>query len=399
MRFRLVLFSLVSLALYVLLALGSDVEPGTRFLAQWYRPRLFEASVEFIGIWVALFVVYVIAVRVAAFRRERGFFAIIFITSILFRAALLLGSGFDHTAPSVFLYGPSPLTVWVAGVELGLTAERVVAIVCDLGALALAPSLLKAARLPLGAAIIHGWNPLVIKEVAGSGRIEVVAFMLFLLSLRLVQTNARWPAAMVYGLSLSGPIMLVATLALMAKAVRGRLVAGLAFAVFGWVLAFPETTWIQRAGWPPEGATGGSITPALVALANLFVTRNDSIPLAIILAAWALFVVVRAARLPLATGIPYAARLPHEALLALGSFVLVSTQVLPWAFVAFAYLAAHSTNRGWLAFTATAPLTYAASEAGSFGFWLGFAQYFVPCALLIFFWLGRPPPAAAGDDD
>ena len=214
--------------------------------------------------------------------------------------------------------------------------------------------------------------------------------MLFLLSLRLIQTNARWPAAIVYGVSLSGPLMLVASLPLVAKAVRTRLVAGLGLAVLGWVLAFPETTWIQRAGWPPGGALGGSITPAVVALANLFVTRNDSIPLAIILAAWALFVVVRAAR---GAG---DARIPHEALTAVGSFVLVSTQVLPWAFVVFAYLAPHSTNRGWLAFTATAPMIYGASEAGTFSFWLGFAQYFVPCALLIFFWLGRPPRVAAG---
>ena len=366
--------------------------PESRLFAQWYRPRLFEASVEFIGIWVALFVVYVIAVRVTDGRREGSFFAIIFITSILFRAALLLGSGFDHTVPSVFLYGPSPLTALVVRLELGFAAERVVAIACDLGALALAPSLLKAARVPLGAAIIHGWNPLVIKEVAGSARIEVVAFMLFLLSLRLIQKGARWPAAIVYGVSLSGPLMLVASLPLVAKAVRARLVLALGLALLAWSLAFPETTWIERVGWPPEGALSGSITPALVALANLFVTRNDSIPLAITLAAWALFVALSTARW---SG---DARIPYEALLALGSFVLVSTQVLPWAFVAFAYLAAHSTNRGWLAFTATAPMTYAAIEAGSFSFWLGFAQYFVPCALLIFYWLGRKPsrPRAPG---
>jgi len=391
-RFRLVLLSLVSVALYVVLALRSDVEPGTRLFAQWYRPRLFEVSIEFIGIWVALFVVYSIAVRIAAGRHHQqgGLFAIIFVTSILFRAALLLGSGFDHTTPSVFLYAPSPLTAWVAGGELGLTTERVVAIACDLGALALAPSLLRAARVPLGAAVIHGWNPLVITEVAGSGRIEVVAFMLFLLSLRLIQKGSRWPAAIVYGVSLGGPLMLVASLPLVAKAVRARLVAGLGLALFGWVLVFSETTRIQLAGWPPASALGGSITPALVALANLFVTRNDTIPVAIALAAWALFVGVRAARW---SDEP---RIPYEALLALGSFTLVSTQVLPWAFVAFAYLGAHSTNRGWLAFTATAPMTYAAIAAGSSSFWLGFAQYFGPCALLIFFWLGSPPRAAAG---
>ncbi|GMR24186.1 MAG: hypothetical protein BMS9Abin37_2701 [Acidobacteriota bacterium] len=390
MRFRLVLLSLVSVALYVLLALRSDVEPGAHLLAQWYRPRLFEASVEFIGIWVALFVVYVIAVRLAAGRGEGSFFAIIFISSILFRVALFLGSGFEHSAPGVFLYGPSPLTAFVARLELGLTAERVVAAACDLGALALAPSLLKGARLPLGAAVIHGWNPLVITEVAGSGRIAVIAFMLLLLSLRLIQNSARWPAAIVYGASLSGPLMLVASVPLVAKAGRARLVLAFGLALVAWSLAFPETTWIERAGWPPAGNLGGSITPALLALTNLFVTRNDSIPLLLALAVWALFVGTRAARSP------GNAQAPLEALLALGSFVLVSIQVLPWAFVAFAYFAAYSTNRGWLAFTATAPMAYLAMEGGRWSFWLGFSQYFVPYALLIFYWLGRPPRTAAG---
>lgn len=390
MRFRLVLLSLVSVALYVVLALLSDVEPGMRVFAEWYRPRLFEASAEFMGIWVALFVVYFIAVRVAARRREGSFFAIIFITSILFRAALFLGSGFDHSAPGVFLYGPSPLTTFVAGLDLGLTAERVVATACDLGALALAPSLLKAARLPLGAAIVHGWNPLVITEVAGSGRILVIAFMLLLLTIRLIQNGARWPAAIAYGASLTGPLMLVASVPLVAQAVRARLVLAFGLAFVAWSLAFPEMTWLERAGWPPESALGGSITPALIALSNLFVTRNDSIPLLVALAAWAVLVAVRAARSP------DDARAPFEALLALGSFVLVSIQVLPWAFVACAYLAAYSTNRGWLAFTATAPMTYLAMEGGRWSFWLGFSQYFVPYALLIFYWLGRPPPTAAG---
>jgi hypothetical protein len=122
----------------------------------------------------------------------------------------------------------------------------------------------------------------------------------------------------------------------------------------------------------------------------LFATRNALIPLALALALWTLFVLVRAIRWSSDTS------LPREALLALGSLVLIAPQVLPWAFIPIAYLAAHSTNRGWLAFTATAPMIYVAFEAGNWSFWLGFAQYFVPYALLIFYWLGRPPPRAAG---
>jgi hypothetical protein len=389
-RFRLVVISLVSVALYGLLATRSEVDSGARVLSQYYRPQLFEASVEFWGMWIALFSLYAAAVRIAVGRHERSYFVIIFVGSILFRAAMLFGNGFDTSAPSVFLFGPSPLSSTVAGLELEIGAERLLAIVADVGALALAPSLLKAAKLPIGGAIIHGWNPLVVKEVAGSGRVEVVAFLLLLVSFRMIQNGSRWGAAALSGAALSGPVIVMGSLPLLIKAVRARLLVGLALALIAWSLAFPETTWIVRAGWPPDNDLGGGLTPALTALAGLFATRNALIPLALALALWTLFVLVRAIRWSSDTS------LPREALLALGSLVLIAPQVLPWAFIPIAYLAAHSTNRGWLAFTATAPMIYVAFEAGNWSFWLGFAQYFVPYALLIFYWLGRPPPRAAG---
>lgn len=393
-RFRLVLLSLVSLALYALLAMRSDVEAATRVLAKYYRPQLFEASVEFWGIWAGLFALYGIAVHIASRRHENSIFVIIFTSAIVFRAAVLLGSGFDTSEPSAFLYGASPLMSAFARLSassgLGIDTERLVAAVADLCVLALAPSLLKAARLPIGAAIIHGWNPLVIKEVAGSGRVEVVAFLLLLVSLRWIQSGARWKAAVVSGLSFSGPLLVLGSFPLLVKALRARALLALALALAAWSVAVPATEWIERSGWPPQNDIGGSLTPALAALARLFVTRDALIPLAIAFGLWTLFIIVRAVRWSSDTS------LSHEVLLALGSLVLVSPQTLPWAFIAIAYLAAYSMNRGWIALTATAPITYLALEGGNWSFWLGFAQYFAPYALLIFYWLGRPPREAAG---
>jgi hypothetical protein len=80
--------------------------------------------------------------------------------------------------------------------------------------------------------------------------------------------------------------------------------------------------------------------------------------------------------------------LPRTVLTAVGFLVFLSPQARPWSFLPFAYLAAHSENRGWLAFTASAPLTYLALDVGTWSFWLGFAQYFVPYASLTFVWLG-----------
>jgi hypothetical protein len=338
---------------------------------------------------VVLFALYGLAVRAAARRGDSGVFVIIFIASLLFRGVLFLGPGLDAPAADVFLYGRSPLTVLAGTLGIGVLVERAIAAACDLGALALAPGLLKAARLPVGAAVIHGFNPLVVTEVAGRGRLEVVALVLLLVSLRLIQNDARWPGAIVYGASLGGPLSLAAALPLVAKAVRARIVLALGIALLAWSLALSQASFAERAGWPPDDAVGGSLTPALVAIANLFLTRNDGLVVGLLFAAWAVFALVRAARLR------DDARLPQEALLALGSLVAISPQVLPWAFVAIAYLAAYSSNRGWIAFTATAPMIYLAD--GEWSFWLGFAQYFVPYALTIFWWLGRPPHEAAGN--
>jgi len=387
-RLRLVLIALASTALYALLALRSDVASSERLLTPWYRPERFEASLEFFALWAVLFGLYAMAVGIAA--RESKGLAIIFMGSVVFRAALFLGNGFDAGEPDVLLYGPSALSSALAGLDVGPLTKRLGAALTDLGALALAPGLLKAARLPVGATVIHGWNPLVIKEVAGSGRVEIMALFVLLVSLRLIHENARWAGSTTYGVSLGGSLVVAAALPVMARALRARVVLGLGLALLAWNVLFPELPWLERIGWPPASYVGGSLTPALVGLASLLVTRDTLAATIVALAGWAAFVTVRAWRRS------NRASRPHESLVALGTLVLVSPQVVPWAFVVMAYLGGFSANRGWIAFTATAPLTYLAMETGSWSFWLGFVQYFVPYAWLIFSWLGRPPHAATG---
>jgi hypothetical protein len=61
-------------------------------------------------------------------------------------------------------------------------------------------------------------------------------------------------------------------------------------------------------------------------------------------------------------------------------------------------LSAFDDNPGWIAASATAPLTWLALGAGSWSFWLAFLQYFPVYASLLFVALGekraRPRPTS-----
>lgn len=378
---RLILLALVSAGLYALLALRSNLD----------RSGLFEQSVDFYVLWTALFVIYALAIRAA--RRESGsaVFAIIFVTAAGFRTIQFLGHGLDHSEAAVFLHGATPWSALFGHIEASFDVQRVVATAADLGSLLLAPTLLRAAGVPVGAALLHGWNPLVVKEVAGSGRLEAVALFLMIAALRLARTP-RWRAlaALAYGAALNGPLMFAGTLPLMGRPLRGFTAVSIVLGAIGWTLAFPDTSWLARLGWPPEDFLGGSVTPALQAVTALLVTRNPMVPLALALGLWAAFSVIVAARTPAW------AQWPRATLATIGSLLFVMPQVVPWAFVAVGTLAPYSENRGWVFFTATAPLTYLAFGDGTYGFWLGFAQYFAAYAVLIFFGLGSPPRSAAG---
>ena len=354
------------------------------------RFRLFEQSVDFYILWVGLFIVYAMAIRTAGRKNGTAVYAVVFLTAAGFRATQFLGSGLDHSDAAVFLHGATPWSVLFDHVEASFDARRLAATTADLGSLLLAPSLLRAAGLPIGAALVHGWNPFIVKEVAGSGRLDAVALFFLIAALRLAQTpRFKGAAAVAYGLSLNGPLMLAGSLPLMGRALRNWVAPALIIGVFGWTLTFPGS-WLMRAGWPPENSLGGSLTPGLQTLAGLLLTRHPTITLCATLGLWLIWSLRTAMRSH------DSKRWPLETLVVLGSLIFVMPQVLPWAFLLVGTLAPYSENRGWLLFTATAPLTYLAFGGGVYGFWLGFAQYFAAYAVLIFFGLGSPPRAAAG---
>ena len=377
---RLIFLSFVNAGLFALLAVRSDVE----------RSGLFEQSAEFYVLWIGLFIVYAMAVHTACSKSGASVTAVIFLAAAGFRATQFLGSGLDHSEASVFLHGATPWSMLFDHVEASLDARRLAATAADLGSLLLAPSLLRAAGLPVGAALIHGWNPFIVKEVAGSGRLDAVALFFLIAALRLAQTpRFRAAAAVAYGVSLNGPLLLAGSLPLMGRALRGWVLPSLVIGLLGWTLTIPGS-WLMRAGWPPENSLGGSLTPALQTLAGLLLTRHPTITLLAILGLWLVW------SLATATRSQDSKRWPLETLLALGGLIFVMPQVLPWAFLLVGTLAPYSENRGWLLFTATAPVTYLAFGGGAYGFWLGFTQYFAAYAVLIFFGLGSPPRAAAG---
>ena len=393
MILRLLFYASATELLYVALAIRSNVPTSETFLASRLRPVLFEETAEFLILWVALSVLYGLSIRAVSGREGRTLFGFIFLTSALFRVAVLTGSGFDQSSPSVFLDAGNPIdwlsrsisasTVGEPLLSHGVSLRAILASIADLAALAIAPGLLRAAGLPAGLALIHGWNPLVVKEVAGSGRIDLLAFLLLLVSFRLVQRKWSSAAAVAYGLSLSGPLMVAASLPVMARALGYRVLLALALGAAAWTTMTPSDTLSVALGYPPESFLGGSLTPSLIAVSRLVLTREVLIPLGLACAIFLFVTLLAASRLS-----PDLGKLPVFCLACLSSFLFLAPQVLPWRFSVFAYLAPFTRNRGFLMFTLLAPLSYLALGDGEWNFWLGFTQYFPAYASLVFVWLG-----------
>ena len=364
---RLLILSIASEGLYLFLAAQSGAPPFA-----------------FPLLWGALFVTFALAIRaVQGLQGKSGRVLVLFVfaTSALFRLSLLLGrSGFSTDVPEAFLHAARPIR---AAIGIRPELEPFAAVAFDLGALALMPALLRAASLPAGLALVYGWNPLLVKEVAASGRIETIPLFFLLLAFLLLQKKRPGASALAYGASLAGPPFLWATLPLAARALGFRLALSLVVAGLAWAPLAATRPIAELLGWPPSSTIGGSLMPATAELARLLVTRNPMVAIAACAGAWLLLALVRTVKLR-----PDGVDLPREALLLLGCFLFLSPQVLPWAFLPIAGLAAFSANPGWIVFSATAPLTYLALGEGSWSFWLGFAQYFPGYASLIFVALG-----------
>lgn len=395
MTLKLVSLSAASAALYAVIARVSALPGAAYFSSEWYDAPSYECSVEFWVLWLGLVGLYAIAVHLARDARGgRPAMTVIIVAALAFRAIVLWSSAFDAEPRAAFLQSPTPLTTLGNELLPSETTRRLAATGFDVAAMALAPSLLTAAGLPVTLVVVHAWNPLAIIESSGRGRLELAAFFLLLWSIKRAQKGQRAGAAALYGACLTGPLTLVSTAPLMTRLLgsRGALAVGIGTA--GWWLSGVGVgaTWLERIGWPPEGLVGGSLTPVLSALASLFVTRSPWPPLALAIGVGFTVITVRALRID--TKNP-SGQIPREALFASVGLLFVAPEVLPVMFVLAAYLGAYTHNRGWLFFTATAPVSYVAGAISGFGFWMGFAQFFLPFTALVFWGLGRPPPRRA----
>jgi len=388
---RLLLLALATQALYLALGRASALPVKDSWGARFYSPGHFEETLPFYLVWLALVLCYALAV--SALRESQGAITLfVFLSSVSFRATLLVAPGFEKSSAERLLSAPegaAPLpraAAWLARALARRTVRladpvfnlRLLAAAADLAALALLPGMLKGSGLAPGLALAHGWNPLSIKESAGSGHLEAVALLFLAIALRSIQQRRLASGATAYGAGLAGSLALGAALPACARAMGPRTLVSLVVGASGWGACY-----LLGGDWQPIEWFGGSLLPATTALAAVFLTREPLYPLAACLAAWGLFVLIRALRRGFDP-----VRLPLEALLALGGWLMISPRVFPWSFTPLAFLAGFSPNPGWLVFTATAPIGYFALGAGEDNFWLGFGQYFPAYFALIFGWLG-----------
>src|SRR3990172_11531442 len=198
---RLLILSIASEGLYLFLAAPSGATP-----------------LAFALLWGALFVAYALAIRaiqgLQGLQGKTGpvLVLFVFVTSALFRVSLLLGrSGFSTDVPEAFLHGASPVR---AAIGIRPELEPIAAAAFDLGALALMPALLRAASLPAGLALVYGWNPLLVGEGGGRGRLAGPPLLFLLLAFLLLQKKRPGASALAYGASLAGPPFFFSTLPL-----------------------------------------------------------------------------------------------------------------------------------------------------------------------------------------
>jgi hypothetical protein len=351
------------------------------------RPRLplLEQTAPFLGLWAGLLLLYAIAVHTTRNVGSRTVTRFVFLTSLLFRLTLIPAT---MTSPTRSITSPLDdahleiLRMDMFENRTSVFADKVLSSGADLAALALAPGLLKAAGLPAALSLLYGWNPLAIKESAASSRFLPVVLLLLVLAIRAFQVKSRLKSALAFGAGLTGGLWPAACLPCLMRSLGAYTFVSLAMAAAAWAGLI-----LVRTPFTDITYVGGSLLPAVASLANIFVTRNPTYPLILCWGAWLTIVLFRAFRKSVQPS-----EIPREALLAIGSFLMVSPQVLPWCFIPVAYFAAFSRNRGWLVFTATAPLTYLAFQDGrwsGWSFWLGFLQYSPAYFTLIFGWLGR----------
>jgi alpha-1,6-mannosyltransferase len=275
-----------------------------------------------------------------------------------------VASPYPYTAQAVFR-----LASWIA--PGSVLAFKLIILAFDLGAVWLLASL--AGRGASGAVVLlaYAWNPLVIKEFAGSAHIDAVLVCLLLAAVRLLGT-------------------------------RGSLLLGAAALVKPVVLLFAPAFW-RRAGWKgllgpvlallllgysrPDGlrayAEGWTFNPALFRLLPGNRTIGMAIAAAVVLAVLAWWVRYD-------DGSRHA--LFRQALWLIGAFLLMTPMFAPWYLTWLLPFAALQMSWFWLALSGSVFLSYHAylnfSELPA----LAVLEFAMP--LLAWIWLRR---ASSGD--
>ncbi len=239
-----------------------------------------------------------------------------------------------------------------------VAAWKLLVIVCDLATCLVLVRLLAALGLRRRRVLLYAWNPLVLKELAGSGHADVLMVLLLTAAVLLLVRGRQGAALAALAASALAKLATVALVPLFLARTRPRLWPWLlAAGAVGWVpflgqlgpffdgLAVYGREWSFNSGpWAAAARLGqlvGLEQPAAWATA---VTR-------LALAAWLVALAWRSRRLA-------PRQLPQAAFTALAAVVLLHPAVMPWYLLWALPLAVVAGARWWLVFTALSMLSY-----------------------------------------
>lgn len=216
----------------------------------------------------------------------------------------------------------------------------------DLLTVSLMLVVLRGLRQPMTDVILYGWNPLVIKAVAGSGHIDAVLGTLLILVVWALLRNRTSLAAIVLGLAMLARITPILLLPFIARRIGWRkTVLGLGVMFVGYV------PYLDVKGTPFSGfITFGKewqFNSGFFRLMESLLAHFNSNPLAIVR------VLAMVLVMALVTCLIYqdaTKRLPFHSLAAceLGALLVLSPTVMPWYIVSILPLAVIAKSRLWI---------------------------------------------------
>jgi len=241
---------------------------------------------------------------------------------------------------------------------------------------------------------LYAWNPLLIKVVAGSGHVDVLAGTLLVLTVYLLLKRAYLPAA----LALAGVALVklapVILLPFLAKRIGWRRALVMPLLVLAAYLPFLHSGWAVFAGFlkfAREWEFNSAFFLLMRALARPF-ARDPEFVARVVGVLALLFCVVWFWRRD--NGHP--ATFPHVASYMLGALILFSPTVMPWYLVWLLPLAVLSQATVWIYFTGVVCLAFFVMVNGTLGTPVLALEYgaFLTTALLSSFSRRRRQPFA-----